>query len=272
MTTALSDAAAEVLRTAVADETSVKLTAGQLDRKVYLEVNKALERIGGGGKWNRRAQVHLFTRDPRPELEQLLGAGQMPRDARKEDQFFRTPADVADDMAARLSGIFGGLASFDVLEPSAGDGALVRAVNRRHPRAYIEAVEPDQHRSQHLTAAGASSVYPCTFEEFHGHIACQNGGSPQPQFDAVVMNPPFRIGGDSLAWVDHVTMAWDLIRPGGRLLAIVPASLTFRDDKRVTALRERIAATDDGGWEELPDGTFNGEGTGVRTVLLDVPL
>lgn len=266
--TVLSDAARDALTAATLTDTSIALPPTQLERDVYKEVEKVLKRLAGGGRYRRIGGCGAYTyqRDPRADLAAILDGGATEEQV---SQFFRTPADLADDMASRLDGICRDAASFDVLEPSAGDGALVKAVHRRHGvRAYIEAVEPNAQRAIHIAGSGARVVYPCTFEDFHQHIACQGGS--RAQFDAVVMNPPFKIDGDSLAWVEHVTMAWDLLRPGGRLLAIVPISLTFRDDKRVQALRERIAVTDDGGWEELPENTF--AGTGVRAVLLDVPL
>ena len=46
------------------------ITGGQLDRALYVKVNKALEAMGG--KWNRKAGGHIFSEDPRPQVEGLL--------------------------------------------------------------------------------------------------------------------------------------------------------------------------------------------------------
>lgn len=47
----------DVLGNSTMDGNSLKLT-GQLDRSLYVAVNKVLELAGG--KWNRKSQSHLF--------------------------------------------------------------------------------------------------------------------------------------------------------------------------------------------------------------------
>lgn len=59
---------------------------------------------------------------------------------------------------------------------------------------------------------------------------------------------------------------WDLLAPGGRLVAIVPNDFTFRRDDDHDNLRELI--TLHGGYRELPDNAFTGSGVGVRVVIL----
>ena len=51
----LSDDVLSILSTAQIDGFTVRLICGQLDRKLYLDVNAALEAIGG--KWNRKVTV-----------------------------------------------------------------------------------------------------------------------------------------------------------------------------------------------------------------------
>ena len=51
----------EVIRQATFTTDSVKLN-GQLDRKLYVKVNKALE--AAAGQWNRKRAVHIFKQDP----------------------------------------------------------------------------------------------------------------------------------------------------------------------------------------------------------------
>ena len=50
-----------VLSTVEIEGNNVLITA-QLDRKLYLAVNKVLDRIGG--KWNKKAKSHVFDADP----------------------------------------------------------------------------------------------------------------------------------------------------------------------------------------------------------------
>ena len=50
-----------------------------------------------------------------------------------------------------------------------------------------------------------------------------------------------------------------------------PAGVEFRQDKATEAFRKLVA--DCGGWfERLPDGAFKASGTGVRTVLVVIPV
>jgi predicted RNA methylase len=253
MTTALSPAAAEALRAATVTSSSVKLNSGQLDRKVYEEVNQVLSRIGGGGKWHRGSRSHLFPYDPTIELHGLLAANQMPVDKDKEASFFRTPDDLADLMAEAACIPPGGR----VLEPSAGDGQIVRAIYRRQPHADVDCVEVDVRRVEYLRALGFR-VYRQPFEEF----AAQQGAV----YDAVLMNPPFTVPGDRLAWLTHVELAVKLLRPGGQLVGIVPAGFLFRAGARFEALREAVG--DD--YTELPRDTFKEAGTTVSTVMIQI--
>src|SRR5512142_1337205 len=64
----------------------------QLDRKLYQEVNAALEALGG--KWNRKAKAHLFEGDPRDAIEQVVVDGEF-TDEKREFEFFATPVPVA---------------------------------------------------------------------------------------------------------------------------------------------------------------------------------
>lgn len=49
-------------------------------------------------------------------------------------------------------------------------------------------------------------------------------------------------------------------------MAVAPGGLTFRDDRRTSALRALVL--DCGDWIELPAEAFKASGTGVQTVLL----
>jgi hypothetical protein len=89
----------------------------------------------------------------------------------------------------------------------------------------------------------------------------------EERFDLVVMNPPFSVPENKTIWIDHVRIAFDLLKPGGALMAIVPNGFTFRQDTRHEALRGMVENF--GGWRSLPEGSFAETGApGIRTVLL----
>lgn len=259
----LSAAALDALQLAVADYRSVRLPI-ITDRKVYVEVDRALSRLAGGGRWNTRERAHLYDRDPRPDLQTLTGTAVLPppcptRD--KELSYWATPPPLAATLIDGLDLQPGAR----VLEPSAGDGALVRALHEAHPHVHITAIEPDQGRRTVLCCTGPTGlhVWDGTLEDYAAFA-----GPAGIRFDAVVMNPPFTLPDRRYAWAEHLTLAWDRLLPGGRLRAIVPASLEYGRQRPIAAARALL--TDAGGtWREAPNGAFQASGTGVHTLIVD---
>ena len=66
---------------------------GQLERKLYGEVNRALEALGG--KWNRKVGGHVFDGEPEEALTQVVNNGGF-MDKKQELGFFQTPSPIAD--------------------------------------------------------------------------------------------------------------------------------------------------------------------------------
>jgi len=92
-------------------------------------------------------------------------------------------------------------------------------------------------------------------------------------FDRVVMNPPFDRGRDC----DHVRHAYQFLKPGGVLVAIMSARAEFAEDKRhldLHRLVEQAAPVCRWGrkdkWFDLPPGSFAHAGTNVNTVVLAI--
>jgi predicted RNA methylase len=169
--------------------------------------------------------------------------------------FFETPAPIADRLV-RAAAIE---ASHRVLEPSAGRGALLRALATHIPTRKVEltAVElmPDNVRA--LVAGGwDENVVEADFLLF-----------VERPFDRIIMNPPFARQAD----VDHVRHAYELLAFGGRLVSVVAAGIKFRRNQKTDALRALIETN--GSIRDLPDGAFHDSGTDVCTVLvtLDKP-
>ena len=70
----ISDDVANVLANSTVKDNLLFLPAGQLDRKLYLAVNKVLDAIEG--KWNRKQKAHVFSDSPEQKLEEILLTGQ----------------------------------------------------------------------------------------------------------------------------------------------------------------------------------------------------
>lgn len=68
------------------------LPDGQLDRKLYMAVNKVLENMGG--KWNRKAKGHVFANGDPAEMLEVVLLTQEVRDLKKEFRAFLTAHDA----------------------------------------------------------------------------------------------------------------------------------------------------------------------------------
>ncbi|MFQ2371101.1 LPD38 domain-containing protein [Aeromonas caviae] len=161
--------------------------------------------------------------------------------------FFPTPESHAADLVA-LAGIEPGMT---VLEPSAGHGMLAEAA--RAAGAKVDAVELAGDLREILQAKGFGLVG----SDFMAT-------TPAQSYDAVVMNPPFSDDMD----IDHVRHAYDHLKPGGRLVAIVSATAGDRQNNKNKAFREWFDGL--GGSEQaMPEGSFKASlnPTDVRTKI-----
>jgi hypothetical protein len=257
------------VRDILADHASIdglylRITA-QLDRAEYVAVNKTLERLGG--KWNRSAAAHVFTSDPQQALASIIGGGALPDDVRKTEGYVATPASLAQQVVRDFTNLHDRDDAPTVLEPSAGDGAFVRAILLACPNARVAAIDPNAGRAAGIPVMpGRVATLVGTLEAY----AAAAAGDPSIRpVDAVVMNPPFALPGQSTAWIDHVRLAWGLVAPGGRLTAIVPAGFTFREDRRHAAMRELVA--EHGGYAALDADAFGRNSIRTVVIWLDRP-
>jgi cyclopropane fatty-acyl-phospholipid synthase-like methyltransferase len=227
-----------------------KITAGQLSRSLYLEVNECLMALGG--RWHRKLSGHVFADDPRDALDQvLLTDGEFSN--RKQDfGFFETPPAIAERIV-RAAGVQPG---HSVLEPSAGRGALLRALAMHIPTRRIDltVIELMPENCRALIAAGWGEHLIET--DFLLYV--------ERPFDRILMNPPFARQAD----VDHVLHAHKLLAPGGRLVSVMSAGVKFRQNRKTEALRTLI--DQHGALEDLPEHAFHDSGTDVRTVLATI--
>ncbi|SIQ71566.1 Methyltransferase small domain-containing protein [Aeromonas sp. RU39B] len=164
--------------------------------------------------------------------------------------FFPTPEEHAADLVAR-AGIEPGM---KVLEPSAGHGMLADAA--RAAGASVDAVELASDLRDILQTKG----YPLVGTDF---MATEAKGD----YDAVIMNPPFSNDMD----IDHVRHAYDHLKPGGRLVAIVSSMAGERSNRKNKAFLvwlESLGAEQ----EVMPEGAFKDSlnPTSVRTKIITI--
>ena len=142
------------------------------------------------------------------------------------------PSDYGDRSAAP---------SYNVLEPSCGDGRILDALRARRHRPF--GIEVHAGRAAEARAKG-HNVLTANFLECPA----------RPEFDKVVMNPPFY----GRHYVKHVRHALNFLKPGGTLVSILPATAHYDHGEL------------QGAWRDLPVASFAEAGTNVPTGTLKI--
>lgn len=166
--------------------------------------------------------------------------------------FFPTPPAVLERIMEEADITYG----MRVLEPSAGKGDIADAA--KAAGAEVDTIELSGTLRNILEAKG-HHVIDHDFETFEGGVG---------QYDRVVMNPPFSDRLDA----QHVQKAYDMVKPGGRLVAIMGEGVFFGSDKKATAFRDWLDNVG-GTSEQLPEGSFKSSfrptGVATRLVVID---
>lgn len=114
---------------------------------------------------------------------------------------------------------------FTTLEPSAGLGGLLKFIPGRDNVDKVTAVELEYYRARELKRQFPSvDMREGNFLTFAFY---------RENFDRVVMNPPFH----KRTEVVHVIKAFSHLKPGGKLVAILPESWWNRDDLKAVTFR-----------------------------------
>ncbi|QOX80912.1 methyltransferase (plasmid) [Trichlorobacter lovleyi] len=231
-----------VLSQCLIDGNLLKLPC-QLDRKLYTKIDALLKDLGG--KWNRKAGGHVFEEDPSELIDNIIVTGRTTKP--EKFGFFPTPKPLAMDVVDKAN-IRPGMR---ILEPSAGDAGLADIIKEKSDQIFC--CELQEKNVALLKDKGYQVVQGDFLDLGIGYEA----------FDRVVMNPPFEKQAD----IKHVLHAWNFLKPGGRLVAIMSSSVNFRQDKRATEFREFVDQFE-GEITANPDGSFKSSGTAVNTVTL----
>jgi hypothetical protein len=172
----------------------------------------------------------------------------------KDLAFYRTPQETAE----RVVDHFYIPVEGPILEPSAGDGALVHAAMKEFEGREIHAIEVNEGRYRVLKHIKGVKATRANF------LALE----PSPIYAAVIMNPPFY----NTHWIDHVLAAWEWLKPGGRLVAILPVTAEVGQEPRQIKFREWVKkwtySRYDRAFSDLPEGSFRESGTNINTVTL----
>ncbi|OZB98047.1 methyltransferase [Paenibacillus sp. XY044] len=142
-----------------------------------------------------------------------------------------------------------------ILEPSAGNGNILDGITQYTMEeglgVNLEALEWN-YRLSEILELKQYKIVGNDFTEFE----------PNNLYDKIIMNPPFEKNQD----VEHVLKAYECLKDGGKIVAIMSPHWTFASDSKSVQFREWLS--DKGTTEKLPEGSFKESGTGVNTVLV----
>ncbi|SFX79087.1 Methyltransferase domain-containing protein [Thermoactinomyces sp. DSM 45891] len=172
---------------------------------------------------------------------------------RKIPGYFPTPeavvevmiheADICDEMK--------------VLEPSAGAGHIADQLVELDTGADV--IEINYSLRELLKEKGHHIVGE-DFLQFH----------EKNKYDRIIMNPPFEKGQDA----EHIRHAYNLVKPGGKVIALASEGPFFRQDQISRNFRDFLEQND-GYTIQLPPNSFlssdRSTGVNIRLVVLEKP-
>lgn len=223
----------------------VKLPNIQLERNLYLEVSKKLELIGG--KWNRKNAGFVFSNDPTDLLSQIANGEN--RNLKKEFQFFATPPKLAERLV-----ILSMLDPKDtILEPSAGQGSIVNAVNRLWPEVMVDCYE--------LMDINVSILKKISTVNFLGNDFLKR--NKKKKYSNIIANPPFSKNQD----IDHIYSMYESLEKNGTLVSVSSKHWETSSNKKETQFRNWL---DEKNAEIRPvdAGSFKESGTDIAANII----
>jgi len=263
----ISEATRSILINSVSVTNIGVLITKQLSRADYKNVNDVLASLGGA--WNKKTKTHVFAdrtaEQIREDLDTVVLTGRIMRDA--DFGWFPTPPQIAEQLVSMLG--IDARKDVSILEPSAGMGALVKAIVCVTHRARVTCVEVHEQRAAAVSRCIEESI---AAETIAAGSECVRADfletSPQQlgMFDYVVMNPPFA---PNRADIAHVRHALQFVKPGGTLVSVMAGGITFREDSRSETFRLMVNVMR-GEIEKLPSGSFKTSGTAVETVVVRI--
>jgi len=169
--------------------------------------------------------------------------------------YFPTPKELAAELVSQ-AGIGEGMR---ILEPSAGKGDILDAISRERGERDLKSLTVDAVEiNGTLCAVLEKKGYEVVQGDFLEHDFHE-------RYDRIIMNPPFENGQD----IEHVRRAYELLKPGGRVAAIMSEGPFFRGDKKAEEFRDWLEMHG-GQTARNTDGAFydSDRPTGVATRIV----
>lgn len=221
----------------------------------YAEVRKAFLNAGASYKNNS----FIFPTDAKPYIDRLMGGESV--NIKKEFQFFATPANLATYLV-ELANIHS--PDLLVLEPSGGQGAIVKAILEYEPRLCVHTYELMDINRAILEQIKNCIVLGADFLEnypINGNHASSSHSNLT--FDRIVANPPFNKNQD----IEHIRAMYKRLNKGGRIVSVASNSWRNGGQKKQVQFREwleEIGAI----IEDVEAGTFKESGTNIATCIV----
>lgn len=216
-------------------------------------------------EWDRKRGMHVLSKSSYSKWNTYVNTGKLPK--LNPTAFFPTPIEVIELM-------FGNFfdtsyveylkeyqpKSLRVLEPSAGVGAIAKFARKYFGEslATIDTVEYLPENCEALEKEG--------FTPFCGDFLDYTTAE---LYDVVLMNPPFSLVGDKYAYMTHVMHALSLLKPDGKLVAILPTGWLIQSNKRIDAFKEIVALHSSWDFNQIINsGAFKSSGTMIETMCI----
>ncbi len=242
----------DILNQCTVQGKNVKLPNIQLDRNAYLDVKKSLELIGG--KWKGgKIKAFVFEKDPTELLDKLCQGEQI--NLKKEFQFFATPKPIADRLV-ELADIHS--PGHLILEPSAGQGAIVESIHEQHPNEPVYCYE--------LMDLNRTCLEKIPYVDIIGEDFLNPDGSHPAQkwkYDRIIANPPFSKNQD----IEHVYEMYRCLNVFGRLVSIMSNHWRFTSGKKEADFQKFIQDTEAEVYE-IEAGAFKESGTNISACIV----
>ncbi len=236
----------DVLKHCTFNDNILRLPDVQLNPKSYAEVKKWITEAGG--KWNG-GKIQGFTFDfDATRVAGILMSGKR-CNLKQEFQCFSTPPALAEWLVS-LSDVKPGYA---VLEPSAGTGAIIKAIHKTCPEVVVDAFELMPENRQTLEKMINVSLVDEDFTQ----------GVPR-LYDRIFANPPFARNQD----IRHARMMYDALDPnGGEMCVITSRHWVNAPEKECEQFRNWLHEVN-AETHEIPNGVFDESGTSVATMAI----
>jgi|SRR5579871_2181226 len=212
----------------------------------YPELRKAL--LSAGAKYKR--STFVFPGPAKDYVDQLMGGTV---NLRKEYQFFATPPELADELVRR-SGVASLPGDGLILEPSAGQGAILDAI-ARVTDVVVDVCELMEMNQKLLRQRKNVDLVAADFLELKNHA---------DYYDVVVANPPFSKNQD----IRHIYKMYEVTKPGGTIVTVASTHWQLADNRLERDFRQWVESHAE--VEPLPRGTFAESGTEVPACILTI--